>query len=73
MQEGHHAILKAVVEKMKARGPGWLWGKTRHLKTPAAVYDIKEWMWGLVGDPDGEPKWNDNTNHRPDWWSDPSW
>ena len=45
MQEGCHAILEAVVEKnMKARGPGQPWGKTRHPKTPAVVYDIVEWM-----------------------------
>ena len=65
-------ILKAVVEKkMKARGPGWPWGKTMHPKTPAVVYDIKEWMWDLTGDSNEEPKWND-MNHRPDWWSNHS-
>ena len=47
MLEGHHAILEAVVEKkMKARGPGQPWGKTRYPKPPAAAYDIKEWMQG---------------------------
>ena len=45
MQEGCHAILKAVVEKkMKARGPGQPCGKTRHPNTPAAAYDNEEWM-----------------------------
>ena len=67
VQEGHHAILKAVVKKkMKARGPGQLHGKTRHPKTPAAVYDIEEQMQGVTGDSDGKPKWNDDMNHRPD-------
>ena len=34
MQEGHHTILKSVVEKkMKARGPGQPWWKTPHPKT----------------------------------------
>ena len=43
VQEGHHAILKAVVEKMmKARRPGWLHGKKRHPKTPAEAYDNEE-------------------------------
>ena len=51
---------------MKARGPGWPWGKTRHPKTPAVAYYIEEWMQGLVGDSDGKPKWIDDTNHRPD-------
>ena len=63
MQEGHHTITKAVVErKMKARGPGWPWGKTRHPRTPAAVYDIKEGIWGLEGVSNWEPKWNDDIN-----------
>ena len=45
MQEGCCVILEAVVEKkIKARGPGQPWGKTRHPKTPAAAYDVKEWM-----------------------------
>ena len=45
MQEGHHVIIKAVVEKkMKARGPGQPQGWTKHPRTPAATYDIEEWM-----------------------------
>ena len=72
MQEGHHAIPDAVVEKKtKARGPGWPQGKTRHPKTPAAAYDVEELMQGLGGDSNGEPKQNDNTNHGPEWGSDP--
>ena len=66
LQESHHPILKAVVEKKtKARGSGWPWGKTRHPKTPAVAYDIKGWMWGLVGESDRELKWNGDTNHGP--------
>ena len=57
MQEDHHAILEAVVEKkMKARGQGQPQRKVRHPKTSAVAYDIEEWMQGLVGDSDGEPK-----------------
>ena len=41
-------------------------GKTRHPRTPAMAYDIVEWMQGLVGDSDGDPKQNDDTNHRTD-------
>ena len=29
-------------------------------------------MWGLTRDSAGEPKWNDDTNHGPDWRSDHS-
>ena len=73
VQEGHHAILEAVVEKkMKARWLGQPHGKTWHPKTPAAVYDIEEWMKGLMGDSDGEPKQNDNINNGPDQRSDNS-
>ena len=55
IQEGHYAIHEAVVEKkMKARGPWQPWEKTRHPKTPAAAYEIEEWMQDLVGDSDGE-------------------
>ena len=71
VQEGCHAILEAVVEKtMKTRRQGQPHIKTRHPKTPAAAYGIEEWMWGLTGDSDGEPKWNDDINHRPDQRSD---
>ena len=67
MWEGHHAILEVVVEKRtKARGPGQQQGKNRHPKTPDVAYDIGEWMQGLVGDSNGEPKQNDDMNHRPD-------
>ena len=38
-------------------------GKTRHPKTPAAAYDVQEWMQGLTEDSDGESKWNDDTKH----------
>ena len=73
MQEGHHAILKAVVEKkMTARGAGQPLGKTRHPKFPAVAYDVEEWMQGLAGDTDGDLKWNDNMNHRADWQSNSS-
>ena len=45
VQEGHHAILKAVVEKKtKARGLGQPNGKTRHHRTPDAACDIEGWM-----------------------------
>ena len=55
MQEGCCVIIKAVVEKkMKTRGPGWLQGKARHPRTPAAAYNIKEWVWGLEGASYGE-------------------
>ena len=67
MQEGCHAILEAVVEKkMKTSVPGQPWGKTRHFKTPAAAYDVEEWMQGLADDFNGEPKQNDDTNHITD-------
>ena len=57
VQEGHHTMLKAVVEKKrKATRLGQPWGKARHPKTPAAAYDIEGWMQGLTGDSDGEPK-----------------
>ena len=57
MQEGCHTITKAVVEKkIKAIGPEWPWGKTRHPRTPAAAYDIEEWVLGLEGDFTGELK-----------------
>ena len=35
-------------------------------KTPAAAYDVEEWMQGIIEDSDGAPKWNDDTNHGPD-------
>ena len=73
-QEGPCTLLKAVVEKrMKARGLGQPQGETRHPKTPAVAYDIEEWMWGLVRNSDGQPKWNDDMSHRLDRWSDCSW
>ena len=70
MQEGCHAIFKAVVErKMKARGPGQPQGKAKPSKTPAAAYGVKDWMWGLEGASNGKPKWNNNIDHRTDQWS----
>ena len=47
-------------------------GKTRHPKNPAVAYNIEEWMWGLDGESQGEPKQNDDTNHRLDQHSDHS-
>ena len=38
-------------------------------KTPAVAYGIEEWMWGLEGASDGEPKQNDDMDHRADLWS----
>ena len=70
MQEGCHTSIKTVVEKkMKARGPRWPWGKAKLPKIAAATYDVKIWMWGLEGASDGEPKWNDNMDHRANQWS----
>ena len=55
--EGYHTIIEVVVEKkMKARGPGWPWGKTKPSKTPAVTYDVKEGMQGLEKASDGGPK-----------------
>ena len=45
VQEGHHTIIEAVVEKkMKARGPGQPQGRARHPRTPAVAYDVKGWI-----------------------------
>ena len=30
--------------------------KKKAPQTPAVAYDIEEWMFGLIGDSDGEPK-----------------
>ena len=50
VQKGGRTITEVVVEKkVKARGPGWQQGKARHPRTPAVVYDIKEWIQGLEG------------------------
>ena len=50
-----------MVEKTtKARGPGHLQGKAKPYKTPAAAYNIEEWMSGLEGDSGEEPKRNNN-------------
>ena len=40
---------------MEARGPGQPWGKTKPSKTPAVVYDIKEWIHGLEEASNGGP------------------
>ena len=57
VQEGQCTIIEAVVEKkMKARGPRQPQGITRHPKTPAVPYDIKEWLQGLEGVSNAEPK-----------------
>ena len=70
VQEGHHTITKAVVErKMKTRGPRQPQGKVRHPQTPAADYDIKEWIQGLEDVCDGELKWNGDMDCRADRWS----
>ena len=57
MKEGHHTIIKAVVErKMNSRGPGWPQGKAKPSNTPAVSYDIKGWMSGLDEASDEEQK-----------------
>ena len=48
VQEGHWAIAEVVVERRtKARGPGHPHGMMKETRTPAAAYDVKEWMWGM--------------------------
>ena len=67
MQEGCHAMIKAVVEKKtKARRPGQPQGKAKPSKTPAVASDIKEWMQDLEVASSGEPKWNNDTDCRAD-------
>ena len=39
-------------------------GKGKAPRTPAVAYDVEEWMWGMDGASDGEPKWNDDMDHR---------
>ena len=57
VQGCQHTIIEAVVEKKtKAREPGQPWGKAKYPTSPAAAYDIEEWIQGLEGISNGEPK-----------------
>ena len=61
MQEGHHAILEAVVEKKtKVRGPWWPWGKTRHAKNSSCGL----WHWGVDTRISGRLRWGAEMK----WW-----
>ena len=60
VQEGCGVIADAAVEKRtKARGPGCPQGTIKTNQTPAASYNMEEWMQGLeedaseVGDENG--------------------
>ena len=45
VQEGHHAIAEAVIEKRtKARGPGHPHRRTKVIKTPITTYHFEEWI-----------------------------
>ena len=51
VQEGHQAIAGTIMEKRtKARGPGHPIGMMKTIQTPAAAYNIEEWMQGLEED-----------------------
>ena len=65
IQEGHQAIVDAVVEKRtKARGPGFPQGMMRATQAPTTAYNIEEWMWGLEEDaPKVEARNDDASNH----------
>ena len=48
VQKGCRAIADTIMEKRtKARGPGCPLGTTKTNQTPAAAYNIKEWVQGL--------------------------
>ena len=51
-------------EGQRARATTWEENASQNLW--AAAYDVEEWMQDITGDSDGEPRWNDNSNHGPD-------
>ena len=69
VQEGHQAIVDAVVEKRnKARRPGCPLGTTKVMRTPSVVYDIEELMWGVEEDaPQVEARNGNMIDCRPEW------
>ena len=65
LQEGHQAIVEAVVEKRtKARGPGCPHGMMKVMKAPTTAYNIGKWMRGLEEDaPKVKMRNGDTINH----------
>ena len=48
VQEGCHAFAEAVIEKRtKARSPRHTHRRTKAMKTPAAAYNVEEWIGGM--------------------------
>ena len=66
VQEGHHAIAEAVVEKRtKARGPGHPCGMMKVTKTPTTACNIEEWMQVVEEDvPEKEVRKGSVAKHR---------
>ena len=64
VQDDHCAIIEAVVERRtKTREPGHPQGKAKPSKTLATAYDVEEWILGLEGASDREPRGNNDMNH----------
>ena len=73
VQDDHCAIIEAVVEKKtKARGPGQPQGRAKPSKSLATAYDVEEWMLGLEGASNREPRGNNDMNHGVEQQSIPS-